>query len=211
MKHVCLVNGSLRGSKAASLRFLNDLDLKLNNADFSKTVITVKAKVKDSYPRDMLKSMAAADAVIFIFPLHNYGVPGALFRLMEDFYSYIETGNPYNKDAKIYMIVNCGFARPIVNTEAVRVIQNFCRRLSLTWRFAVCIGTGPVVVLERKIPFFHLKLKKSFSSIAADITSGSRKSVENYFIKPAIPAPILIRIKNYYEKKGQLIEKPRPQ
>jgi len=210
MKNVCLVNGSLRGAKAASLQFLKDLDVKLDNADFTKTVLTVRAKVKDSYPTDMLKSLAATDAIVFIFPLHNYGVPGAMFKLLEDFYRYVKTGNPYNKNTKIYIIVNCGFARPIINAEAIRVMKNFGRRLSLNWRFAVCIGTGPVVMLERKIPFLHLKLKKAFTNIAADITGSSDKPVENYFIKPVIPAPVLIKIKNYYEKKGQLIEKPPP-
>jgi putative NADPH-quinone reductase len=210
MKNICLVNGSLRGAKAASLQFLNDLDLKLNRADFSKTVLTVKAKIKDRYPEDMLKSLADADAIVFIFPLHNYGIPGALFRLLEDFYRYTKTGHSYNKDAKIYMIVNCGFARPIVNTEAIRVMNNFCRRLAFNWRFAVCIGTGPVVMLERKIPFLHSKLKKAFSNIVADILSGNDQPAENCFIKPVIPAPVLIKIKNYYEKKGQLIEKPFP-
>ncbi len=207
MKNVCLINGSLRGKQSSSLEFLKDIKLRLPDDEYKKTILAVKAKVKENYPEDILQSIAGADAVVFIFPLHNYGLPGALMRLLEDYYRYLKAGNAYNKNARIYMVVNCGFARPIVTTEAIRVMKNYCRRLSLNWRFAVCIGTGPVVVLERKVPFFHPKLKKAFRHIAADIISDSREPIEDCFIKPLIPAPVLIKTKNYYERKGQLIEK----
>lgn len=105
------------------------------------------------------------------------------------------------------MIVNCGFPRPHITGEAVRVVKNFCRRLSLNWRFAVCIGGGPVVVMTRRVPFLDLKLKKAYAEISSDIRGEDRGERDNYLIKPVIPEPILIRIKNYYEKKGKMIER----
>lgn len=108
MKNICLVNGSLRGKNAASLEFLKDIDLRLTAGEYNKTVITVKAKVKDQYPDDTLKSIASADAIIFIFPLHNYGLPGALVRLLEDYYQYVKQGNNHIESA-VYVIANCAF------------------------------------------------------------------------------------------------------
>ena len=203
-----MVNGSLRGKQSASLAFLEDMGLRLPDPEYDKTVITVRAKIKDSYPDDMLKSMACADAVIFVFPLHNYGLPGALMRLLEDYYQFIKAGNNSNKEARVYMIVNCAFSSPGKTTgEAIRVMQNFCKRLSLNWRFAICIGTGPVVVLTKRVPFLYRKLKKAYAEIASDILNDDMKSRNNYLIKPVIPAFIITMIKKYYEKHGQMYDR----
>jgi hypothetical protein len=206
-KNICFVNGSLRGKKASSLEFIKDIEHRLPDTEYNKTSLTVKAKLKGSYPENILKGIAYADAIIFVFPLHNYGLPGALMRLLEDYYQYIKSGNKYKKDARVYTIVNCAFVRPEINKEAIRVMKNFCRRLSLNWRFAICIGTGPVVVMTKKVPFFDLKLKRAYAEMVSDIKSDSREKRDNYLIKPLIPAPIFIRIKNYYERKGQLIQR----
>lgn len=207
MKNVCFVNGSLRGKSAASLQFLTDLGLRLPDTEYNKTVLTVRARVRGSYPEKMLESLARADAIVFVFPLHNYGLPGALMRLLEDYYQYIRAGKEYNRAARVYMIVNCGFPRPAETTgEAVRVMKNFCRRLSLNWRFAVCIGTGPVVMMTRKVPFLYGKLKEAYAAIASDIGSADQEPKDDYFIKPVIPESIIAAIKRRYEKKGRMID-----
>jgi hypothetical protein len=203
-----MVNGSLRGKQSASLAFLEDMALRLPHSEYDKTVLTVRARIKDSYPDDMLKSMACADAIIFVFPLHNYGLPGALMRLLEDYYQFIKAGNNSNKEARIYMIVNCAFPRPGKTTgEVIRVMQNFCKRLSLNWRFGICIGTGPVVVMTKRVPFLYRKLKNAYAEIASDILNEDTKSRNNYLIKPVIPAFIIAMIKKYYEKHGQMYDR----
>jgi hypothetical protein len=206
MKNVCLINGSLRGKEASSLAFLEDVNRTLSDTEYNKTFLTVRARLKGGYPEDMLQSMASAASIIMVFPLFSYGLPGALMRFLEDYYRYIQAGNGYNKDAGVYIIVNCGFPRPRTIAEAVRVIKNFCRRLSLNWRFAVCIGSGPVVVAVKKVPFLHMKLKRAYAEIASDIKSGDRGTRGDYFIKPILPEPIILMIKNQYEKKMRLAD-----
>lgn len=208
MKNVCIINGSLRGKQAASLEFLKDLSLRLPDTEYNKTTLTVKAKANNNYPENILASIACADAIVLVFPLHNYGLPGALMRLLEDYYQYLKTGREYNRDARVYVVVNCAFPRPEKTTgEAVRVIRNFSRRLSLNWRFAICIGTGPVVVMTRKIPFLYLKLKKAYAEIASDILdSNNKEQKKDYFIRPVIPETIIAMIKRHYEKSGHMIE-----
>jgi len=214
MKRVCFINGSLRGKKAASLAFLQDVDRKLDEKEYRKTYIKVKARVQENYPEDTLKGMAAADAVILVFPLYAYGLPGSLMRFLEEYYRYIRTGHEYNRNSKIYAIINCAFPRPEATTgEAVRVIKNFCRRLSISWRFAVCIGTGPMVVFTKRVPFLYPQLNKAYREIAADIRYDERTIKPDYFIRPIVPEFIIAMIKKHYEKKGQMIEqkpKPRP-
>lgn len=206
VKSICLINGSLRGKKASSLAFLEDVNRKLSDTEYDKTFLTVRAGLKGNYPEDMLQSMAGADSIVIVFPLFSYGLPGALMRFLEDYYRYIQAGNGYNKNAKVYVIVNCGFPRPEINEEAIRVIKNFCRRLSLNWRFAICIGSGPVVVATRKVPFLDMKLKKAYAEIASDIQGGDRGKKNNYLIKPILPEPFILMIKNQFEKKMRLPE-----
>jgi hypothetical protein len=205
MKNICLVNGSLSGKKSASLQFLRDIDLRLSDGESRKAVVGVRAKLKDRYPEEALRNLAEADAIIFVFPLHNYGLPGALMRLLEDYYDYTKQGVNH-KASSIYMVVNCGFPRSQETCgEAIRVMQNFCRRLSLKWRFALCIGTGPVVVLTKKVPFLYPKLKKAYTEIVSDIRELDNEKKNNYFIKPIIPESIIAAIKRRYEKKGKMI------
>lgn len=193
------------GKKASSTAFIKDIDLRLPDMEYKKTFLTLKSKVKEDYPENILESMASADAIIFVFPLHSYGLPGALMRFLEDYYRYVRNGKEYNKNSKVYMVVNCAFPRPGETTgEAVRVIQNFCRRLSLNWRFAICIGTGPVVVMTKRIPFLYLKLKKAYAEIASDIRSNDKERKGDYLIKPIIPEAIIAMVKRHYEKTGHM-------
>jgi hypothetical protein len=200
MKNICLINGSLRGKEASSLVFLNYINGMLADTEFNKDIINVRAKVKESYPEDILKTISRADAIIMVFPLFTYGIPGALMRLLEDFYLYAK-GNGYNKAAGIYIVVNCGFYRPEIMTELIRVMKNFCRRLSLNWRFAICMGAGPVAAVTVKIPLLNMKYRRAFSAIASDIENGGAGQKDDYFIKPLLPEPVILWWKAQYEKK----------
>lgn len=200
MKNVCLINGSLRGKKASSLVFLNYINGMLSDTEFNKDIINVRAIVKENYPEDNLKTITRADVIIMVFPLFTYGIPGALMRPLEDFYLYAK-GNVYNKAAGIYIVVNGGFYRPEIMGELIRVMKNFCRRLSLNWRFAICMGAGPVAAETVKIPLLNMKYKRAFLAIASDIKNGCAGQNGDYFIKPLLPEPIILWWKAQYEKK----------
>ncbi len=156
--------------------------------------------MKATYPDDQLELVLRADAVIMVFPLFTYGVPGALMRLLEDFLKYAK-GHGHNKAARIYVVVNCGFPRPEIMGELIGVMMNFCRRLSLHWRFAVCMGGGPVAAMAVKVPLLKRKYIRAFSAVAADIENDERGRKDHYFIRPFIPEPVLLWIKARYEKK----------
>ena len=200
MKNVCIINGSLRGKKASSLIFLNYINGTLADTEFNKDIINVRAKVKERYPENILKTISCADAIIMVFPLFTYGIPGALMRLLEDFYLYAKA-NDYNEGAGVYIVVNCGFYRPEIMTELIRVMENFCRRLFFNWRFAICMGAGPVAAKTMKIPLLNMKYKKALLAIASDIKNGGIGQEDDYFIKPLLPEPVILWWKAQYEKK----------
>lgn len=207
VKTVCLINGSLRGRKAASLSFLQDVSRRLPDALYRKTVITVRGNAKQVYSAETLPAMAQADVLVFVFPLYGYALPGALMALLEEFHRFVLEGNALSHDVKVYAVVNCAFPRPELTTgEAVRVMRNFCRRLSLNWRFAICIGTGPVVVLTKKLPFLDRKLKKALAAIATDMTGDAGAHVCDVLVRPAVPESVIRVIRQHYEKKGGMIE-----
>jgi hypothetical protein len=199
MKNVCFINGSLRGREASSLVFLKSINRLLPDPEFKKEIINVRPRVKGNYPEEILKKIPRTDAIIMVFPLFTYGIPAALMRLLEDFYQYA-IGNGYNK-AMVYVVANCGFPRPQIMGELIRVMKNFCRRLSLNWRFAVCIGGGPIAAMTVKVPLLSMKYQRAFSAFAGDIENGDIGHKEDYFIKPLIPEPIALWIKARYEKK----------
>lgn len=201
MKRICLINGSLRGEKASSLGFLNDIATRLPDADYAKTVVTVKGRLKGSYPPAVLEQLATADALVLIFPLYTYALPGALMRLLEDYSSYVGSGDEHDPGARVYAIVNCGFPKPVIFDECVRVLRNFCRRLSLDWRFAVCISGGPIVAATEQVGFLDLKLKRAFAALAADLENDGPAAKDDYFIRPVVPAPVCLMIKRRYERK----------
>lgn len=204
--HVCLINGSLRGRKASSLRFLLDVSRRLADDLYYKTAITVRGGARDHYPSETLACMADADALVFVFPLYGYGLPGALMRLLEEFHAYVQAGHGHKPSAKVYVVVNCAYPRPELTTgEAVRVMRNFCRRFSLRWRFAVCIGTGPIVAMTKRVPLLDRSLKRAFAVIAADISADGEDPVPDFFIHPVIPESIIRRIREHYEKRGEMI------
>jgi hypothetical protein len=168
----------------------------------------VKAVVNGRYSHETLAVMANADAVVMAFPLFCYSLPGALTRFLEDFYFYAKEGERYNKRAKVFAIINCGFPEPWIIEEAIRVVRNFCARLGLSYRFAIAIAAGPVTVMTMKVPFLNPRLKKAITGIAKDVESDETARREDVFIKPIIPKAILIKIKEHYENKSPSLRSP---
>lgn len=201
MKRICLINGSLRGKKASSRALLNDIAGLLPDAEYVKTTVAVRARPKGGYPPAVLQWIATADALVLVFPLYAYALPGALMRLLEEYRSYVRSGNGHNPGAKVYAIVNCGFPRPVVFDECIRVLKNLCRRLSLDWRFAVCICAGPVVVMTKRAPLLDLTLKRGLAAIVSDLEDRDPARSHDYFVRPVLPAPICLMVKRRYEKK----------
>ena len=205
MKIVTLVNGSLRGKKASSTRFLNDLSRRIDEGKYQKIFLSVKANYRVDYSFQMLEALGRSDAVVFVFPLYGYGLPGAMTRLLEDFRNHPRSDVEMRDPAKVYAIINCGFPRPEMTCqEAIRVVKHFCRASGFKWRFAISIGAGPVVAMTSRLPLLDRKLKRAFSALASDLDPND-KPVEDYFIRPLLPEIVIRKIKESCEKRGRMI------
>jgi hypothetical protein len=202
VKRICFINGSLRGKAASSLKFLRGVDKLLSDTEFEKPIITVRALMPGGYPEEILKMMGNADALVIAFPLFCYSLPGALMRLLEDYSAYARQ-NGTRHETRVYAIVNCAFAEPAINAEAIRVMQNFCRRAGLEWRFALAIGCGPVAVLASVIPLLNMRIRKGFREIADDIRRDRKDARATFMVKPFISKKILLAIRDGLERKAQ--------
>jgi hypothetical protein len=197
VKNICFVNGSPKGKKSNSLFFLNKLDSEMNESDYNKNYIHVTSSINSGKVEEDFKIMSSADAIVFTFPLYVFCLPGVLMRFLEDYYMYLKSSNGYNKDVRVYAVVNCGFPEPIINNEAIRVLKNFCIRLNLNWRFAVSIGMGEVVGSTKDVKFMQRLCRKVYASIyeiKKDIENGIEAYVENKYVAPNFPVFLFRRI-----------------
>jgi len=204
VKRVCFINGSLRGEAASSIRFLQAVDRLLADREFEKPIITVKAMMPGAYPEEILKIMGSADALVVAFPLFSYSLPGALMRLLEDYNAYAKQNVSRSVTTRVYAIVNCAFAAPEINAEAIRVMRNFCRSAGLEWRFALSIGCGPLAALTSAIPLLNMRIRTGFREVSGDIRRDGREARETFMVKPLISKAILVAIRDRMERKAQL-------
>ncbi|GFZ33212.1 flavodoxin [Clostridium zeae] len=189
MKNICFINGSPKGKNSSSFFYLNKLDKLMDEKEYIKDYIDVKFTEKNSLEDDF-KKIENADTIIIAFPLYVYCLPGILIRFFEDYYIYFKNKGKFNKNVRVYTIVNCGFPEPKINTEAIRIIENFCNRLNLYWRFGIGIGMGEFISTTKNIPFINKLSNNIFNTIhevIKDIENESTDKINNFFVKPKMP------------------------
>jgi hypothetical protein len=197
-RKICFINGSLRGKKSSSGKFLNEILRRLNDKDYEMAFTQVKARVGKGYPETTLNKISGSAILVFAFPLYNYCLPGALTRLLEEYYEYRKKHN-ISRVQKVYAMINCGYFEPGINDEAIRVMKNFCARLNLHWRLAISIGCGPVVALMKPVDF---KLRRAFNKMAEDIIRASDDEIETLYIKPILPRIIMDSIRMQIDRNA---------
>ncbi|OHD10257.1 MAG: hypothetical protein A2086_00655 [Spirochaetes bacterium GWD1_27_9] len=207
MKKICFINGSLRGEKASSLIFINEINFLLGDKEYQKEFITVKLRVDQGYSTEILDKIRESDVIIIAFPLFSYCLPGGLMRLLEEYYLYIKNlGINENANKHVYAIVNSGYHNPKINDESICVIKNFCNRLNLIFRFAIQIGCGPVTIMTKFIDF---KYKKAFKTLANDINNNGIEQTDNIYITPILPKILMDTIRLQLDKNALKKEQKR--
>lgn len=167
MKKVVLVSASPKGKgQSVSQEFLTLLGSLLTPAEFSKTLIEVKQSLSSQHLSEDFAALAQADAIIFSFPLYFFCLPGMLTRFLVDYHNYFTAADKQNNHVKVYAIVNCGFPEPEINSEAVRVIESFCRQINAEFRFGILIGGGPMLLEAKDAPI----MKKAFQKLNVALT-----------------------------------------
>ena len=201
---ICFINGSPGGEKSCSLFFLCTLQGLLERNGSDAEIASVRCRIRGALDAEDISGIRNADVVVIAFPLFVYSLPGALTRLLEDWHASLAVPNAASgAAARVYAIVNCGFARPETNEEAVRVLRNFCRRAGLQWRFALSIGGGRIVKMTARAPLVRRTLMTAVARMAEDIRASSPRERETISVKPIIPSFIGIRIRRTMEWRAE--------
>lgn len=127
--------------------------------------------------------MLEADALVIIFPLYIFCLPGILMRFLQDYCLYRQQHPEKSRSPKVYAAVNCGFPEAWINEEAVRVVKSFSKHIGASFRFGILIGGGGMLLGAKDAPFMKKamgNIDEAFAAAAADIAGGGEPHADFY-------------------------------
>ena len=135
-------------------------------------------------------AMNKADALLMIFPLYFFCLPGLLMQFLEDYASYREKNRETSTRSNVYAVVNCGFPEPEINEEAVRVIGQFAAAFDAQFRFGVMIGGGGMILGTKEIPPIRNMMEKlcgAFEIMVRETSEGAVIQRQNISLDVKFP------------------------
>lgn len=189
-KKVVFVNGSPRAQEqTASASFIARAEKQFDGALFEKEIISVR-KTLQSQPENAFEKIRTADAVVFVFPLYVFCLPGMLAQFLRDYAAFLEKNGLKQNRTLAYAVVNCGFPEPYINAEAAGVVRSFCRHVGMEFRSGILIGGGVMITAAEKAPPVRKVLKQidaAFSAASEDIRNTPVQPPEDVQIKVSFP------------------------
>lgn len=190
-KEIVLISASPKATEESMSEWLAAFgENQIKEERVSVSRIHVRKSMSKGRTESDFDTMLHADALVFIFPLYIFCLPGMLMRFLQDFDQYYTEHRDETNQIKVYAVVNCGFPEPDINMEAVRVIQSFSEKIEASFRFGILIGGGPMICEEKDAPFMKrilTELESAFSQMKKDILDNARQSVKNVLITVSFP------------------------
>lgn len=185
MKKVIILSASPKKEEQSVSAFISSI-AKEQFSEFQSDIIDVRQALANKNCQAAYQTMREADALLIVFPLYFFCLPGMLMRFLED---YAQT--KYSKPQKVYAIVNCGFPEPEINEEALRVVQSFSHHIGASFRFGIGLGSGGMILMSAKeAPFikkFIDAVHGSLKSIAKDIADETLPILNNVYFRVNFP------------------------
>ncbi len=139
-----LLNCSMRGDKANSKKFLDQL-----STDLKGDVESVNLADYTTRLGELANIIAGAGTIVLGIPLYVDGIPSAPLRLME-FLEYLDLPD----EKKIYLVANLGFYESIQIKNMLSMVKSWCAACGFKYCGGIAIGagemTGPLVALGGK-------------------------------------------------------------
>lgn len=193
-KNIVIINGSPKADKGSASHFLSNIMIKHING-YGDNVSLINARyslMNKSLEADYLQ-ISKADAIIFVFPLYIFCLPGILMRYLQDFYRCLDDHSASLSGIKVYACVNCGFPEANINEEAVRVIKSFSIKTGASFRFGIMVGGGGMISSTLHMSYMK-KTKNEFylaiSSIANDLESSDMEYIRNTCVNICFPSSL---------------------
>lgn len=217
-KNVVIISASPKIGEDTVSGALADMAKNQFSDDVSVSMVDVRKSFSGRQNDKNFDIMLEADALIFIFPLYIFCLPGILMRFLQDYALYRQQ-HPNPRSPKVYAAVNCGFPEAWINEEAVRVIKSFSKHIGARFRFGILIGGGGMLLGTKDAPFMKktlAKISEAFRNVAVDIADGEVPQ-KDFYIEMNFPSKLYLFMgnmgwkqlaKRYGLKKKDLYARP---
>ena len=150
-------------------------------------VINIRRTLSKHHTEQAFAEMAQADALIIIFPLYVFCLPGITMRFLQQYKAYADSHPEAKGDMSVYAVVNCGFPEPEINGEAVQVISRFAGAIGARFRCGVMIGGGgmlgnPIGPTKKKLKEYRGVVRR----IGEDITANRTDKMQDILLDAPI-------------------------
>jgi multimeric flavodoxin WrbA len=172
---------------------------RIDSPEAEKVYIDVRQSIMKRRTEQDFIILSKADAIVIVFPLYVFCMPGILTRFLEDYYKYRCENKIPEANTKVYAVINCGFPESGINLEAARVIRSFSKHIGADFRFGVLIGGGGMILGAKDAPFMKktvAKLAEAFSAIAADVFNEGGEPPEDVYIEMKFPRRLYLAAGN---------------
>lgn len=174
---VMLLNCSFRGEKSHSNYFLELLENMLSKSCKRKNLCRIKDFDK------LAQELKNAEAFVLGMPLYVDGAPAQVIEMMEKLYK-----NHKGKlgNLKVYVVTNLGFYEGEQAHILLKIVENWCNKINLTYGGGIAIGAGEMLGGLRKFPCDkgpNKMLGEGIKTLALHINKST--VMENTVIKPS--------------------------
>lgn len=190
-KNVVLINASPKATNISTSGWLTSFgESCMRGESMHISSISLRKSIATGLTKPDYEAMLNMDALVFIFPLYIYCLPGMLMGFLQDFYQYYNERKDKVGGLKVYAVVNCGFPETDINMEAARVIQSFSEKINASFRFGVFIGKGSMILKTKNKPFMkrtRSEISTAFELLKKDVLYNHKQSIENVHISANFP------------------------
>ncbi|HAV90856.1 hypothetical protein [uncultured Eubacterium sp.] len=136
---ILFINGSLRGERANSKRFLNRIipDIK-GDIGF----INLNSYLKN--PDELKNKILSAEKVVLGMPLYVDGIPSAPLRMMEMIEKCVTLDEAFG-GKKIYVVTNMGLFESKQLVNLLSMVKLWCDKCNFTYGGGLAIGAGEMM------------------------------------------------------------------
>lgn len=188
MKKMIILSASpKKGEPSVSDLLSNMAKERFTGKGLQADIIDVRKTLMSKNCTPAFETMKDADAMLIIFPLYIFCMPGMLTRFLEDYAQFLGS---QGKSQRVYTIVNCGFPEPEINEEAIRVIQSFSRHVGACFRFGVGFGSGGMIMGAKEAPFMKKAIESlngAFDLMSQDLNDEKLPPLRNTYIRVGFP------------------------
>ncbi len=213
--NVYLINGSPKGEQSTSQMMIEEIIRLFSTKSMTFKTLCIKNCIDHSLLEEAFQSLYASDRIIFVYPLFMDSIPSHLLDFMAKFERFILRThlNKKSQSPQVYAIVQSGSFEGKKNQHALDIMQLYCDKAGLNWRFGLGIGGGVTMMNIKGMPKEDKVKKKVYDALKMlrEDLEESKQGRDNRLVNPSVPKRVFMFMGNRhwkdYTKNNQLRKK----